>query len=67
VVGSSLLFISNYKPLVNIFMSRFLEDFPKLKIVWVESGVGWIPFMLDSIEYQMHDAQMSMKITNQPK
>jgi predicted TIM-barrel fold metal-dependent hydrolase len=47
--------LTNFRILSNIFLSRFLEKFPKLKIVSVESGVTWIPFMLESLEYQMQD------------
>jgi predicted TIM-barrel fold metal-dependent hydrolase len=49
--GSSMLFFGNYKTFANIFLSRWLERFPKLKVVSVESGVGWIPFMLEALEY----------------
>jgi predicted TIM-barrel fold metal-dependent hydrolase len=61
--GSSLLFFSNFRLLTNIFISRFLEDFPKLKLVSVESGVGWIPFMLEAVEYQMREAKIDFKIS----
>jgi predicted TIM-barrel fold metal-dependent hydrolase len=53
--GSSQMPLTNFRILSNIFLSRFLEKFPKLKIVSVESGVTWIPFMLESLEYQMQD------------
>ncbi len=53
--GSSQMPLANYRVLSNILLSRFLEKFPKLKIVSVESGVTWIPFMLESLEYQMRD------------
>ena len=55
--GSSLLFFANYRLFANIFISRWLESRPKLKIVSVESGVGWIPFLLENIEYQMKEAR----------
>jgi predicted TIM-barrel fold metal-dependent hydrolase len=53
--GSSQMPLTNFRILSNIFLSRFLEKFPRLKIVSVESGVTWIPFMLESLEYQMQD------------
>jgi predicted TIM-barrel fold metal-dependent hydrolase len=56
VVWSVMLFLNNCRVMTNILVSRFLEKFPKLKIVSVESGVGWIPFMLEAVEYQMHEA-----------
>ena len=53
--GSSQMPVTNYRVLSNILLSLWLERFPKLKIVSVESGVTWIPFMLESLEYQMQD------------
>jgi predicted TIM-barrel fold metal-dependent hydrolase len=53
--GSSQMPLTNFRILSNIILSRFLEKFPRLKIVSVESGVTWIPFMLESLEYQMRD------------
>jgi predicted TIM-barrel fold metal-dependent hydrolase len=61
--GSSLLFFSNFRLLTNIFISRWLEEFPKLKLVSVESGVGWVPFMLEAVEYQMREAKIDYKIS----
>ena len=56
--GSSQMPMTNYQLLSNILLSRFLEKFPELKIVSVESGVTWIPFMLESLEYQMNDQEI---------
>jgi predicted TIM-barrel fold metal-dependent hydrolase len=61
--GSSLLFFANFKLFINIFISRWLERFPKLKLVSVESGVGWIPFMLEAVEYQMREAHTDFKVS----
>jgi uncharacterized protein len=63
--GSTLLYYANCTLFANIFISQFLENFPKLKLVSVESGVGWIPFLLEAVEYQMREAQMTIK--NSPK
>jgi predicted TIM-barrel fold metal-dependent hydrolase len=50
--GSTLLYVSNARVLTNLVLSGFLERFPKLKIVSVESGVGWLPFALESMDWQ---------------
>jgi len=55
VYGSSHMFFPNYKTFSNILLSGWLERFPKLRIVSVESGVGWIPFMMEALEYFMHE------------
>jgi predicted TIM-barrel fold metal-dependent hydrolase len=62
-VWSTMLFISNARVLTNILVSRLLERFPKLNIVSVESGVGWIPFMLQAVEYQMKEAGIGFELT----
>lgn len=61
-IWSSMLFIGNSRVIANIIVSLFLERFPKLKIVSVESGVGWIPFMLETLEYQMQEAGIKYAI-----
>jgi predicted TIM-barrel fold metal-dependent hydrolase len=35
--------------------SGVLERFPRLQVVSVESGVGWIPFILRALDYQVGD------------
>src|SRR4051794_6501593 len=32
-----------------------LDRFPELKIVSVESGAGWVPFILEALEYEMDE------------
>jgi len=49
---STLAQMSNMICLANLMMSGLLDRFPRLKFVSVESGVGWIPFLLESLDYQ---------------
>lgn len=51
-LGSSMMYLSNARVIANIIYSGVLERFPDLKIVSVESGVGWIPFFLEALDYQ---------------
>jgi predicted TIM-barrel fold metal-dependent hydrolase len=55
-MGGMMLFISNLRVMANILMSRFLERHPTLKIVSVESGAGWVPYMLEALEYMSGEA-----------
>jgi len=32
---------------VNLCMSDMFDRYPKLKIVSAESGIGWVPFILE--------------------
>ena len=48
--------MGNMVCLINLIFSGLLDRFPKQKFVSVESGIGWIPFMLQAIEYQMNES-----------
>jgi uncharacterized protein len=54
-IGGTLLFIGNARVVVNIICSGMLDRFPELKIVSVESGAGWVPFILEALEYEMEE------------
>ena len=45
------LFLENGKQLVDLLSSGVLARFPKLKVVSVESGIGFIPFVLEALDY----------------
>jgi predicted TIM-barrel fold metal-dependent hydrolase len=51
-LAGSMMFIDNGRVIGNIIYSGMLDRFPRLKFVSVESGIGWIPFILESIDYQ---------------
>jgi predicted TIM-barrel fold metal-dependent hydrolase len=55
-LGAVMLFASNMRVMGNILMSRFLERFPTLKMVSVESGIGWIPYLLEALNYASYEA-----------
>ncbi len=44
-------FLHNFRDIVNLILSGLLDKYPTLKFVSVESGVGWIPFVMQSLEY----------------
>ena len=45
--------MNNLNCLTNLIFSGLLDRFPALNFVSVESGVGWVPFLLEACEYQM--------------
>ena len=55
-LGSSMMYLSNARVIANIIYSGVLERFPDLKIVSVESGIGWIPFFLEALDYQRNES-----------
>ena len=49
---ATIMYMDNAK-MINCFMlSGLFDRYPKLKFVSVESGCGWIPFVLEAAEYQ---------------
>ena len=61
--ASTMLITSNLRVLTNIFLSGMLERYPTLKIVSVESGIGWLPFLLEAVEYEMRECAMPFSAT----
>ncbi len=51
-VGGALLYLDNARMITNLLYSDVLERHPGLRFVSVESGLGWIPFLLEACEYQ---------------
>ena len=48
---STVLFLSNGLQMTDLLLSGVLPRFPELKFVSVESGIGWVPFCLESCDY----------------
>ena len=58
-IGSAMMYLSNARVLANLIFSGVLERFPTVKFVSVESGIGWIPFFLESLDYQIYESSPS--------
>ena len=54
-IGGAMLFFNNGRVLANIIYSGALDRYPKLKFVSVESGIGWVPFILEALDYQLKE------------
>ena len=48
-----MLYLGNARVIANFIFGGILERFPRLQLVSVESGVGWIPFFLQALDWQM--------------
>ncbi len=46
------MFMNNGSQLCDLLMSGVLARFPEIKFVSVESGIGWVPFVLEAMDYQ---------------
>jgi predicted TIM-barrel fold metal-dependent hydrolase len=58
-LGSSVLYLGNARVIGNLIYSGLLERHPTLKFVSAESGLGWIPFMLEALDYQADENNVS--------
>jgi predicted TIM-barrel fold metal-dependent hydrolase len=54
-IGGTLLFIGNARVVTNLILSGVFDRHPELQTVSVESGVGWIPFILEALDYEMSE------------
>lgn len=51
-IGSAMMYLSNASVMANLIYGGVLERHPTVQFVSVESGIGWIPFFLQSLDYQ---------------
>jgi uncharacterized protein len=54
-IGGASLFQNNSRLLINSAYSGMFDRHPNLKMVSVESGIGWIPFMLEAMDYELEE------------
>jgi predicted TIM-barrel fold metal-dependent hydrolase len=58
VSTSVQLFLDNGTQIVDLLMSGVLARYPRLRFVSVESGIGFIPFILDAADYAFEDGKV---------
>jgi predicted TIM-barrel fold metal-dependent hydrolase len=54
-VGGSMLFLNNARVVINSVYAGIFDRHPRLKMVSVESGIGWIPFILEAMDYELFE------------
>ena len=54
-IGGASLFQNNSRLLLNSAYSGMFDRHPNLKMVSVESGIGWVPFMLEAMDYELEE------------
>ncbi|MDZ7791675.1 MAG: amidohydrolase family protein [Xanthomonadales bacterium] len=52
-VHATQMYMSNVRIVANLCMSDMFDRYPNLSIVSAESGIGWVPFILESLEFQL--------------
>jgi predicted TIM-barrel fold metal-dependent hydrolase len=50
---------SNLTVMGNLLLSGVLERFPRLKVVSVESGMGWVPYLLETADHQYESQHLA--------
>jgi predicted TIM-barrel fold metal-dependent hydrolase len=58
-----MIFLSNGRVIANLIFGGILERHPGLRVASVESGVGWLPFFLQALDYQLDDTAPKLKKT----
>jgi predicted TIM-barrel fold metal-dependent hydrolase len=53
--ATALAMMSNTAAIVKLTTSGMMERYPNLKWVSIESGFGYIPFLLESLDWQWHN------------
>jgi predicted TIM-barrel fold metal-dependent hydrolase len=54
-IGGGMLFLNSARVVMNTIFAGIFDRFPRLKMVAVESGVGWIPFILETMDYELSE------------
>jgi predicted TIM-barrel fold metal-dependent hydrolase len=54
-IGGASLFQNNSQLLLNSAYSGMFDRHPNLTMVSVESGIGWVPFMLEAMDYELEE------------
>jgi uncharacterized protein len=52
-IGGSMHFINNARLVINTIWAGIFDRHPKLKMVSVESGIGWLPFIMETMDWEL--------------
>ena len=57
-VVSVNMITSNVQVMANLLFSGVLDRFPELQFISVESGLGWVPYLLETADHQYEAQQL---------
>ncbi len=60
-ISSALIFMSNANAVVDTIFGGICARFPNLSFVSVESGVGWVPFILEAMDWQWENCGLRVE------
>jgi predicted TIM-barrel fold metal-dependent hydrolase len=58
--------LANSRFISNLVVSDVLLKWPKLKWVSVESGIGWIPYVLERVDYEYREEFPDLPVPDRP-
>ena len=59
--GSVEIFLKNAVQMSDLLLSGVLQRYPDIQFVSVESGIGWVPFVLEACDYAFVDGQVAQQ------
>lgn len=65
-ISGAMIFFNNGKVVANLIYSGILDRFKNLKFVSVESGIGWVPFLLAALDYQRDEIAETKRFEKKP-
>lgn len=65
-ISGAMIFFNNGKVVSNLIYSGILDRFKGLKFVSVESGIGWVPFLMEALDYQLAEIAETKGFEKQP-
>jgi len=67
-IGGTMLFLNNARVVINSIYAGIFDRHPDLKMVSVESGMGWIPFILETMDYEILEnaPQQAAELSRKP-
>ena len=65
-ISGAMIFFNNGKVVSNLIYSGVLDRYKGLKFVSVESGMGWVPFLMDALDYQLAEIASTRKFEKKP-
>ena len=65
-IQGAMIFFNNGKVVSNLIYSGLLDRFEKLKFVSVESGIGWVPFLMQALDYQLKEIAETKSFNKKP-
>ena len=60
-ISGAMMFFGNGRVVSNLIYSGVLDRNPGLKFVSVESGAGWVPFLMEALDYQLVEIAENQK------